>query len=116
MAVYQGGDGSSYEKAIKIVGVENHMLGIKAEYDYISSKHGVENKHWQFISQKLCANENKLYDQISFQLRRDKKTYFYLFDVSEFFGKNPLAQFFPDINILDMFTELDSSKKKMKKK
>jgi hypothetical protein len=115
MAIYEGGDGSSYEQAIKILGVDNHMLGIKAEYDYISNKHGVENKDWQFISQKLCSDDNKLYDEITFQLRRDRKTYSYLFEISEFFGKNPLAQLFPDINILDMFTEFDSSRKKKKK-
>lgn len=76
-----GGDGSSFEKAI-IINKTNEMDGIAAEYDWIKNHYpGYIN-----LGQELVYNKNKPYDIINIKTAEGQTKSIY-FDISAFFGK-----------------------------
>lgn len=79
---FEGGDGSSMEKAIIILGAKDSGEGVPAESAYIK-KHfrGYEKK-----MQGLLSKDGKYYDQITLE-KGNKKIVLY-FDITDFFGKN----------------------------
>jgi hypothetical protein len=83
---YSGGDGSSMEKAVQIIGVQNSMQGIQAEYQYLSEKFGVRGTDWQLKMQFLMEDKGKSYDMMKISLK-DGRELDVFFDISEFFGK-----------------------------
>lgn len=55
---YKGGDGSSFEKAVVIVGATSSMDGVPAEGKWLKKKYGSYEK----LQQELVQHERKFYD------------------------------------------------------
>ena len=83
MIQYKGGDGSSKEKAIIILGVDSELEGVDAEYDYIKRKYG----YFEMDSQILLDEGDKQYDKMNISYAQGKKKELW-FDITEFYGKD----------------------------
>lgn len=81
---FKGGDGSSKEKAIIILGAANSEQGVPAEYKYLDKKY----PGYIATAQKLVHDEEtgKVYDVIYLSTKKGEKITVY-FDISGFFGK-----------------------------
>ena len=80
--VYKGGDGSSPEKAVIIMGAADSMAGIRAESIWIRRNH----PGWRSGGQALLSIKGKHYDRITCTTPKgEKKNVF--FDITDFFGK-----------------------------
>jgi len=80
--VYEGGDGSSMEKAI-IIKAPNNAAGVHAESDWIRKNH----PRWRKIKQSLVGGDNrKMYDRIDYDTPQGETKTIY-FDITDFFGK-----------------------------
>ncbi|NJM82707.1 MAG: hypothetical protein HC844_09540 [Tabrizicola sp.] len=77
---YQGGDGSTAETAIVILGAEGSSDGIQAEYDWLSRM----RPEAEVISQALIQDEGRYYDVLT--VRSGGKEEQIHFDITEFFG------------------------------
>ena len=85
MIQYKGGNGSTKEKAIEILGAKDNQEGIDAEYEIISEMLGERFIDWELVRQTLIQEEDKSYDQIEIKSGGD---YFVIwFDITDFFGK-----------------------------
>lgn len=84
-AVISGGIGLSFEDAV-IISAPNSSIGIRAEYDYLSSIYGEREKSWHLVLQSLAYKDGKHYDILKIKLR-DGSIIEYYFDISNFFGK-----------------------------
>jgi len=89
---YTGGDGSSFEQAVVILGAVNEFDGVDAEYQWLAQKFGPENENWS-SSQGLFQSGDKLYDILTLTFLKDVTDHkvgesadFY-FDITDFFGK-----------------------------
>ena len=81
---FEGGDGSSREKAIKIKGAKNSPEGIKAEYAYL--KLALAPKSFATKKQALMGGEDgKKYDALTVIVDQTTEYTFY-FDITDFFG------------------------------
>lgn len=78
---YEGGDGSSMEKAIIIKGAVDSTDGVAAEYAYIKKKY----KNYDTKMQGLQQKNGKKYDVITFATKEGNVTLY--FDITDFFGK-----------------------------
>lgn len=81
---YSGGDGESFQNAIKISGTKNQNDGILAEYHYISKKYGERGTGWFLVGQTVIREENKIVDVIEIDLGNSKGRRIYYFDVTGF--------------------------------
>ena len=79
---YKGGDGSSIEKAVIILGAPNSIVGVSAESAWIRKNH----PGWRKKRQSLMGNKDKNYDCIEYTTP-DGKTKTIYFDITDFFGK-----------------------------
>ena len=91
--VYAGGDGTSMEKAVVIVGASGEFEGVASEYDWLEIQFGPENVNWQNLGQSLTAENGRHYDVLNVEFLTDvgdsKKgdvAEFY-FDITDFYGK-----------------------------
>ena len=80
-----GGNGDSYETAIKIL--LNNNLGILLEKDIIAHMFFEGNHDMKLISQELQIINNIKYDLLTIELPNGNKKTIY-FDIDEFFGKS----------------------------
>ena len=80
---YEGGDGSSFEKAGVIVGARDSMDGVPAEGKWLEKKYG----NYEKLKQGLMRHEGKYYDVITIKTKKGGEVIVY-FDISGFFGKN----------------------------
>lgn len=80
---YKGGDGSSFEQAVIIVGANNSMDGVSAEGAWLKKKYRNHEK----IKQGLVKHEGKHYDLITIKTKQGKEVVVY-FDISGFMGGN----------------------------
>jgi hypothetical protein len=78
---YEGGDGSSAEKAI-IIKNATEETGVKAEYAYLA-KHFPGYKRGK---QSLVREKNRMYDVLEVTTAEGKALTIF-FDITEFFGK-----------------------------
>ena len=88
---YSGGDGSSFEQAIRIE-LDDSDRGVEAEYEYLAFRF---DGHYEHISQALVENGEFKYDVHQIVLpggRNEEKIYF---DITRFFGKG-LEDFLDD--------------------
>lgn len=76
---YKGGDGSSFEKAVVIVGATSSMDGVPAEGKWLKKKYGSYEK----LQQGLVQHEGKFYDVITIRTEKGKEVVVY-FDISDF--------------------------------
>lgn len=78
---YAGGNGSSIENAVVILGADE-MSGVRAEYSWL-------DKHfpgWKGENQSLLSQKGKDYDVMDFTLPDGSKHTIY-FDITDYFGK-----------------------------
>lgn len=80
---YQGGDGSSFAKAVVIVGAKDSMGGVPAEGKWLERKY----RKYEKPKQELVKHEGKIYDVITIKTKKGKVLVVYL-DISGFFGKH----------------------------
>lgn len=80
--VYEGGDGSSKEKAVVIKGTPNNAAGVRAESDWIRRNH----PEWRKGRQSLMSDETRSYDRIEYTTPQGEIKTIY-FDITDFFGK-----------------------------
>ena len=85
MIQYNGGNGSTKEKAIEILGAKDNQEGIDAEYEIISEMLGERFIDWELVRQTLIQEEDKSYDQIEIKSGGDH--FVIWFDITDFFGK-----------------------------
>jgi len=81
MVKIEGGDGSSFEKAI-IISDCNDMEGVKQEYIELRKRFG----NYKLINQTLMDYKDKLYDKLKVSLDNNKEIDVF-FDITNFFGK-----------------------------
>jgi len=79
---FKGGDGSSREKAIVILGAKNETRGVAAEYAWLKKHHS----KWKVAQQSLIMKKGKKYDVLTCVLPDGQKKEVW-FDISDFFGK-----------------------------
>jgi len=78
---YEGGDGSSFEKAVIIKGATEET-GVHEEYEWVA-KHYPDYKRRK---QSLSSQNGKRYDVLGITTKDGKDLDVY-FDISDFFGK-----------------------------
>ena len=86
MIQYKGGDGLSKEKAVIIVGANNEIEGVDAEYSLLEDKYGKENVKWEMIDQTLLDEGDKQFDLLKIKFS-DGKMEEYWFEITGFYGK-----------------------------
>jgi hypothetical protein len=79
---YEGGDGSSLEKAIVIKGAKDSRVGIESEYAWVTKHH----PGYKLRRQSLRSKDGKRYDVLEITTKDGKDVEVY-FDITEFFGK-----------------------------
>lgn len=91
--VYAGGDGTSMEKAVVIVGASGEFEGVASEYAWLEIQFGPKNVNWQSPEQGLIAENGRYYDVLNVEFLTDVGDYrkgdvaeFY-FDITDFYGK-----------------------------
>lgn len=82
MISYKGGNGSTQQEAIIIVGANDEDDGVDAEYDYLDGKYG----EYELVSQELIDEGDKQYDVLKIKLHSGEVKDFW-FDITEFYGK-----------------------------
>jgi len=82
MIKYKGGNGSSKEQAIIILGADNEFEGVDAECDYLESKYG---EH-EIESQVFIGEADKKYDVLNIKFSDENKKELW-FDITDFYGK-----------------------------
>lgn len=80
---YEGGDGSSFEKAVVIIGARDSTEGVPAERKWLEKKY----RNFEKLRQELINREGKYYDAITIKTKKGQKLVVY-FDISGFFGKH----------------------------
>ena len=86
MMQYKGGDGSSQEKAVIIVDVNNEIFGVNAEYIWLEEKYGQENVKWEMLDQTLLDEGDKQFDILRIKFSDGKIKEFW-FEITGFYGK-----------------------------
>jgi hypothetical protein len=77
---YSGGDGSSFEQAIKVL-VDDPEAGVAAEYAYLSQHFA----GYDLLSQALADQDDRKFDVFRIVYAGMEKEV--IFDISGFFGK-----------------------------
>ncbi|MEY2606522.1 MAG: hypothetical protein QOH31_4344 [Verrucomicrobiota bacterium] len=82
IVMFQGGDGSSLENAIIILGATSESAGVDAEHRYLS-------RHFPgsaVVQQALLHQAGKVFDRLEIRTATNASTVVY-FDITDFFGK-----------------------------
>jgi len=85
MIKFRGGDGSSKEKAIIILGANSDLEGVEAEYEYLESIYEEQNVEWRLNEQSLFIEDDKYYDVLRIEFRNKKQATFWI-DITNFYG------------------------------
>ena len=83
--LYAGGNGESIETAV-IINTANSMIGISAEYKFITSRYGQKDVEWTREIQSVMRSGNRQYDVVLIKLKDGQEKSFY-FDITKFYGK-----------------------------
>ena len=78
---FAGGDGSTIEKAVVILGA-TEATGVHAEYEWLDSHY----PGWKGEDQSLLNGAKKVYDVMNFTLP-DGSKHTVFFDITDYFGK-----------------------------
>jgi hypothetical protein len=78
----KGGNGSTKEKAIRIVGADTELKGIDAEFNYIERKVG----YFEIESQAFLDEGTKKYDRMKVVGITGKKKELW-FDITDYYGE-----------------------------
>ena len=79
-ASFQGGDGSSCEKAVVIHGAANEWEGVASEYRYLTERH----PGWTLKNQSLVRSSERSFDLLEF-VTADGAARRACFDITEFY-------------------------------
>ena len=82
MIQYKGGDGSSKEKAIIILGAESELEGVDAEFEFIQRLYS----DFELDNQTFIGEEDKKYDLLTIKLSDGTKKDIW-FDITDFYGR-----------------------------
>jgi hypothetical protein len=82
LITYAGGDGTSMEQAVVVLGASNSFAGIRAEYHWLQARFPGYKRR----SQALLRSGGKSYDRVEVELPDGGIASFY-FDITAFFGK-----------------------------
>ena len=80
--VFEGGDGSSIEKAVIVRNAKNSIEGVDAEAKWNQKVH----PDWRKGSQACFGEDGRMYDQIEYTTP-DNETKTIFFDITDFYGK-----------------------------
>ncbi|MEW6376457.1 MAG: hypothetical protein AB1502_11805 [Thermodesulfobacteriota bacterium] len=84
--VFEGGPGASADRAVVIRGAPNTIMGVLAEYQYLTSRFGRRDIDWKMAGQSISMRDNHQFDIMQIRLSDGtERTIF--FDITEFFGK-----------------------------
>ncbi|MBI4318394.1 MAG: hypothetical protein HY675_07880 [Chloroflexi bacterium] len=83
---FEGGPGETPERAIRIVGAPNEIVGVHAEYQYLEKRFGRRGVDLQLESQSLHVIGGRYYDRIEIRLA-DGSGHVLYFDITDFFGR-----------------------------
>ncbi len=78
-----GGDGSSKERAVKIMGAKGESDGVAAEYQYLDLALGKGT--WKTEGQALLQVNGAKIDEVDITTSEGKKSVY--FDITDYFGK-----------------------------
>jgi hypothetical protein len=82
---FDGGDGSSVEGAVRIVGAANGNEGVAAEVYFISRRHGMQGSDWQAAGQRsFNDNKGRKFDAVVVQVSGRYTPDTYYFDITDF--------------------------------
>ncbi|OQA88536.1 MAG: hypothetical protein BWY27_00921 [Bacteroidetes bacterium ADurb.Bin234] len=84
-SMYAGGNGESIETAV-IINTANPIIGIPAEYKFITIKHGQKDVDWTLELQTVMRRGNRQYDVVVIKLKDGQEKSFY-FDIKKYYGK-----------------------------
>jgi len=87
MIKYKGGNGSSKQESIIILGADNEAEGIDAEFNWLEAKYGEENEKWVMVEQHLLDEGNKQYDILKIKFLAGDTEDFW-FDITDFYEKD----------------------------
>jgi len=82
MIQIKGGNGSTKEKAIRIVGADTELKGIDAEFNYMEGKVG----YFEIESQTFLDEGDRKYDCMNVVGVIGNKKEFW-FDITDYYGK-----------------------------
>jgi hypothetical protein len=82
---FEGGDGSSKEAAIVILGAQGESNGVDSEYQYLDLLHGPRPTGWTMVQQSLLGDQGKNYDALEIEHNGKRETVY--FDITDYFGK-----------------------------
>jgi hypothetical protein len=82
---FGGGDGSSKEAAIVILGALGESDGVESEYRYLDLLYGPRPGGWMMVRQSLTEEKGKSYDALEIEQGMNSKTVY--FDITAYFGK-----------------------------
>lgn len=83
-SLYGGGNGATKEFAVKIETTFS-PLGIHAEYEWISSKFGKQERDWFLEMRVHCGDEGKTYEVFHIKLSNGESATIH-FDITSFYG------------------------------
>lgn len=78
--VFEGGDGTSCERAVLIKGARGELEGVASEYRWLSEHY----PGWNLTEQSLVQSSERSYDVLNFTTA-DARKQSVCFDISEFF-------------------------------
>jgi hypothetical protein len=81
--VYGGGDGTSIEQAVVILGAPDHRAGVLAEYAWLQRRFPAGGRRTQ---QALIRVNGRLYDRPDVELPDGERRPVF-FDITDFFGR-----------------------------
>ena len=81
---YEGGDGSSTQEAVVIVGAQNPFDGIRAEKEWISQQY----PEWRLTLQRTAYEGDRCFDCLEFITPDDPEPKAAYFEITDFFGSN----------------------------
>ena len=81
---FAGGDGTSFDKAVVIIGAKSPRFGIKAEYIYLEMHYGKPNVDWRLVQQSLAFDDNKFFDILEIVIIKSGKIIEIYYDISDF--------------------------------
>lgn len=84
-SLFSGGNGESLETAV-VIEADDSFAGIQAEYAYIASQCGRQQRDWEMDSQSVQFHNGKAHDAVTIVLRNGQVRLFH-FEISKLFGK-----------------------------
>jgi hypothetical protein len=79
------GDGQSIKTAV-VINARSALVGVPAEYEYVTGRHGQQDDGWRLESQMMTEQNGRHYDVLNIKLSSGESMSYY-FDATKFFGR-----------------------------